>query len=309
MSHDWSHEDIPDLGGTTAVVTGANSGLGLETARGLAGAGARVVMACRSEERAEAARADVLASWPEASLRVEPLDLASLASVRSFAERIAAAEPGLDLLVNNAGVMALPRCETADGFEMQIGTNHLGHFALTGLLLPALLKRPAARVVTVSSSAHRMGAIAWDDLHGERSYKRWGAYGQSKLANLLSAFELARRLEARGATCMSLAAHPGFSATELQTQSARMEGSGLRERFWQGINKVFAQTAREGALPTLYAATSPDAVNGGYYGPSRFGESWGPPKAVDSTEAARNRADAERLWELSEKLVGLRFFE
>ena len=304
----WTASDLPDLAGRTAVVTGANSGLGFETARELARAGARVVMACRNPAKAEAARESVLEASPGAAVAIEPLDLASLASVRDFAKRIAATCEGLDLLVNNAGVMALPRRETVDGFEMQLGTNHLGHFALTGLLLPSLLARPASRVVTVSSTMHRFGRMRWDDLHGERSYNRWLAYGQSKLANLLFAHELARRLEARGARCLSVAAHPGYAATSLQFQGARMERSSWREAGWGLINRLFSQSAAMGALPTLFAAGAANVRNGQYFGPDGLAEAWGHPRPTEASGAARDHDDALCLWELSENLTGVRPF-
>ena len=209
--------DIPDQSGRVAIVTGANSGLGLVTARELARAGARVVMACRDEEKGREAVRAVEVRAPGSELELEALDLASLDSVRSFAERVRERHAALDLLINNAGVMATPRRETADGFELQFGTNHLGHFALTGLLLDTLEGRDDARVVTLSSGAHRSGRIAFDNLGGERRYFRWRAYGQSKLANLMFALELDRRLRAAGSTIKSLAAHPGWSATNLQT--------------------------------------------------------------------------------------------
>jgi len=223
----WTASDIPDLGGKTIVVTGANSGLGFEASRAFARNGARVVLACRNVEKAAAARDDILASAPRANVEIRALDLASLASVRAFADSLVSNHERLDVLCNNAGVMALPRRETADGFEMQLGTNHLGHFALTGLLLP-LLKRTGARVVTQSSGAHRMGRIDFDDLHGRRYYGRWRAYGQSKLANLLFAYELQRRLENEGVGVISVACHPGYAATELQFAAARMEGAAQR---------------------------------------------------------------------------------
>src|SRR5829696_5851911 len=213
MAGGWDAKDIPDQSGRTAVVTGANSGLGLVTTRELARAGARVVMACRNLTKGEAARREIEAAVPGAALELEELDLSSLDSVRAFADRF---DGGLDLLVNNAGVMATPRRRTADGFELQFGTNHLGHFALTELLLPAMEGRPDARVVTLSSTAHRTGRIAFDNLSGDRRYFRWRAYGQAKLANLLFALELERRLRAAGSTIKSMAAHPGYAATNLQ---------------------------------------------------------------------------------------------
>jgi NAD(P)-dependent dehydrogenase (short-subunit alcohol dehydrogenase family) len=303
----WSTKDIPDQRGRVAIVTGANSGLGSETAKALAAAGAHVVLACRDASRAKAAHEEILAASASASIEVMPLDLASLASIRAFAAGFDARHPRLDLLVNNAGVMALPRCTTADGFEMQLGTNHLGHFALTGLLLPKLLTTPGSRVVTVSSSMHRPGSMHWDDLQGERSYTRWGAYAQSKLANLLFAYELDRRLRKADARTASVAAHPGYAATNLQTKGAKMDGSRLMERFYELGNVLFSQSAAMGALPTLYAATAPDVQSGDYFGPSSIGEMWGAPKKVGSTAKSRDAADAARLWDVSEQLTGVRF--
>ncbi|HET6817030.1 MAG TPA: oxidoreductase, partial [Mycobacteriales bacterium] len=223
----WSSRDIPSQAGRVAVVTGTNSGLGFVTARELARAGATVVMTSRDAERGEAARLRVLAAVPKADVRLEALDLASLASVRDFVTRVSAAYDGIDLLVNNAGVMAIPRATTADGFEMQLGTNHLGHFALTGLLLPSLLARTGSRVVTVSSTAHKIGSIDFDDLLGEKRYWSWGAYAQSKLANLLFAYELQRRLDAAGASTISVAAHPGYASTNLQAVGPQRSGNKL----------------------------------------------------------------------------------
>ncbi|MDX1384159.1 MAG: oxidoreductase [Thermoanaerobaculia bacterium] len=303
----WTADDLPDLAGRTFVVTGANSGLGFETARGLAAKGASVVMACRDLEKAAAARDRIRAEHAAARVETRALDLARLASVRDFAKAVADAHPRIDALVNNAGVMALPRRETADGYEMQIGTNHLGHFALTGLLLPKLLEQAGGRVVTVSSTMHKIGRIDFDDLDGRRSYRKWGAYGQSKLANLLFAYELQRRLEAAGARAASLASHPGYAATNLQFAGPRMEGSGFLERGAGLMNRLLSQTAAMGALPTLYAAAHPDAEAGGYYGPDGFMEMWGHPRRVASSRRSQDEAVAERLWRRSEELTGVRF--
>ena len=253
MSEKWTAADIPDQSGRTAVVTGANSGLGLATARELARAGAHVVMACRNLEKGEAARAGIAGEVPEAKLELEELDLSSLDSVRSFATTYRQGHDGLDLLINNAGVMATPRKRTADGFELQFGTNHLGHFALTALLIDAIEGRPDGRVVTLSSNAHKFGAIAFDNLGGERRYFRWRAYGQSKLANLLFALELDRRLRAAGSTVKSLAAHPGYAATNLQHAGP----PGDRQRHHARGERLVAQSEEMGALPELYAATVP----------------------------------------------------
>ena len=258
MSTKWTTADIPDQSGRLAIVTGANSGLGLVTARELARAGAQVVMTARSEDKGREALRAVEVRAPGAQLELELLDLANLDSVRAFAERVRERHPEVDLLINNAGVMATPRRETTDGFELQFGTNHLGHFALTGLLLATLEGRDDARVVTLSSGAHRGGRIAFDNLRGERRYFRWTAYSQSKLANLLFALELDRRLRAAGSTVKSLAAHPGWSATNLQTS-----GPPKLDAVLMALpNRFYAQSDEMGALPTLYAATEPDLEGG-----------------------------------------------
>lgn len=303
----WTADDIPNLNGKTALVTGANSGIGLEAARELARKGAHVVLACRDASKAESARAGILADAPKASVELQSLDLASLASVRAFAERFRAAHQRLDLLLNNAGVMALPYRTTADGFEMQLGTNHLGHFALTGLLIDRLLTADAARIVNVSSNAHKFGRLNFDDLQSQKSYRKWLAYGQSKLANLLFTHELQRRLAAAGSGTIAVACHPGYAATNLPMVGPRMSGSGLMEKITQLGNRLVAQSAAMGALPTLYAATAPDVTGGDYIGPSGMGEIRGLPKKVGSTKRARDTESAQRLWQESERLTGVRF--
>jgi NAD(P)-dependent dehydrogenase (short-subunit alcohol dehydrogenase family) len=302
MGDRWDVGRIPDQSGRTAVVTGANSGLGLVTARELARAGATVVMACRNLDKGHAAVDAIRSAVPQAQLQLDELDLASLASVRSFADRFTATRDGLDLLINNAGVMAPPRRLTADGFELQFGTNHLGHFALTGLLLPQLEGREDARVVTLSSTAHRTGRIAFDNLNGDRHYFRWRAYGQSKLANLLFALELDRRLRASGSTVKSLAAHPGYAATNLQSAAAPL----VDRLVMKVANAVVAQSDEMGALPTLYAATEPGLEGGIYVGPDGIAEQRGYPKIVQPNGAARDEETARRLWELSADLTGVR---
>jgi NAD(P)-dependent dehydrogenase (short-subunit alcohol dehydrogenase family) len=299
----WTAADIPDQRGRVAVVTGANSGIGLVTARELARAGARVVLAVRDAEKGAAAGREIAEAVPGADLEVGSLDLSSLASVRGFAEWFEREHEALDLLINNAGVMAPPRRVTTDGFELQFGTNHLGHFALTGLLLGRMEGREDARVVTVSSGAHRMGRINLDDLQGERRYGRWSAYGQSKLANLLFAFELDRRLRAAGSAIRSVAAHPGYAATNLQFAAPPMP-----DRLIMAFsNRVFAQSAEMGALPLLYAATQPALEGGTYVGPDGLFEQRGYPKPVEATGAARDAEVARRLWEVSEGLTGVTF--
>jgi len=299
MAGGWDAKDIPDQSGRTAVVTGANSGLGLVTARELARAGASVVMACRNLDKGHAAVDEVRAAVPEAQVQLEGLDLGSLASVRDFAERFRATHEGLDLLINNAGVMAPPRRRTADGFELQFGTNHLGHFALTTALLETMEGREDARVVTLSSTAHKLGRINFDNLGGDRHYFRWNAYGQSKLANLLFALELDRQLRDAGSTVKSLAAHPGYAATNLQSA-----GPPLVDRLVMvASNAVIAQSDEMGALPTLYAATQPGLEGGTYIGPDSFREQRGHPTIVQPSRSARDAETARRLWEVSERLT------
>ncbi|NUU25988.1 MAG: SDR family NAD(P)-dependent oxidoreductase [Streptomycetaceae bacterium] len=305
----WSDtDDIPDLDGKTAVVTGANSGLGYVTARELARHGATVVLACRDAERAEAAEERIINSLPDskAKLGVLPLDLADLASVRDFADVFGERYDGLDILVNNAGVMALPPRRTADDFEMQMGTNHLGHFALTALLAPRLLARPGARVVTVSSGMHAIGRPDPADLRGQHGkYHKWRAYGASKSANLMFAAELARRAEESGTDLVSVAAHPGYAATNLQAAGPRMRHDSRAERMMAVTNRVFATSAEAGALPQLYAATAPDVANGAFYGP-RFAM-WGRPGRAPRAPWVRNVARNRTLWTASEEATGIRW--
>jgi NAD(P)-dependent dehydrogenase (short-subunit alcohol dehydrogenase family) len=299
----WTAAEIPSLSGRVTVVTGANSGLGLVTARELARAGAHVVIACRDLGKGSTARATILADVPAASLEVRRLDLADLASVRSFASELSGAVDRVDLLINNAGVMAPPRRETADGFESQFGTNHLGHFALTGLLLERLLASPAPRVVTLSSGAHRMGWMKWDDLQRERHYNSWLAYGQSKLSNLLFCFECQRRATAAGAELLSVAAHPGYSATNLQFAGPRS----WERALMRVTNLLVAQSASMGALPTLYAATCADLPGGSFVGPDGVGEMRGHPHVVGAAGRAYDEDSARRLWEVSEQLTGVSY--
>jgi NAD(P)-dependent dehydrogenase (short-subunit alcohol dehydrogenase family) len=300
----WTAERIPDQSGRLAIVTGANSGLGKVTARELARAGGRVLLACRNLQKGEGARRAIETAVPGAQLELEELDLANLDSVQAFAERYRGAHERLDLLINNAGVMATPRRRTADGFELQFGTNHLGHFALTGLLIGTMEGRDDARVITLSSSpAYRIGRIAFDNLGGERRYFRWRAYAQSKLANLLFMLELDRRLRAAGSTTKSLGAHPGYADTNLQ-----FAGPPLMDRLVMHVlNRVAAQSAEMGALPTLYAATRPGLESGTYVGPDGFLEQRGHPKRVSPNRTAQDENVARRLWEVSEQMTGVRF--
>jgi NAD(P)-dependent dehydrogenase (short-subunit alcohol dehydrogenase family) len=304
MASKWTAADIPSQSGKIAVVTGANSGLGLATARELARAGARVVAAVRDVPKGEAAANQIRAVVPEASLQVSKLDLGDLASVREFADRLAAEQDRVDLLINNAGVMAPPRRATVDGFESQFGINHLGHFALTGLLLGQLLKAPEPRVVTLSSEMHRVGKINLDDLQSERRYNNWLAYGQSKLANLMFAFELNRRAVRAGAALKSHSAHPGYAATNLQFAGP----AHWYERAAMAVgNWLIAQNADMGALPTLYAATVPDLPGGSFVGPDGFMEQRGHPHLVTAAGKAYDQETWQRLWEVSEELTGVRY--
>ena len=308
MSQKWTAADIPDQAGRRVIVTGANSGLGYETSLALAQKGAAVTMAVRDTGKGEQAAADIRARTPDADVEVRRLDLADLASIDEFAWLWRESNPdGLDLLINNAGVMAIPQRITANGFEMQFGTNHLGHFALTGRLLDAL--RPGSRVVTVSSQAHRMGKMNFDDLMGERKYRTWGAYGQSKLANLLFMRELAERLRAAGLPIVSVAAHPGYASTHLQAAGPEMTGQVWKAKVMSVANKVMAQSAAMGALPTLFAATSPGVANGDYIGPDGFGEQRGHPKLVGMAPPARDTVAAARLWTVSEELTGVYYLD
>jgi NAD(P)-dependent dehydrogenase (short-subunit alcohol dehydrogenase family) len=294
----WTFDDIPDQTGRTAVVTGANTGIGRETARMLALKGANVVLACRSLDKGAAAVRAILDERPRGSARVELLDLSDLDSIAAFASRVAGASDRLDLLINNAGVMVPPLSRTKQRFELQFGTNHLGHFALTARLLPLIRRTPAARVVVVSSGAQNLGRIDFDDLNWERRpYRAWLAYGQSKLANTMFALELHRRLTAAGAGVRATAAHPGWTGTDLQRNTGLV-------RFF---NPMFAMSPADGALPTLRAATDPDAAGASYWGPSRFFEMNGPPAPARIPGHARDAAVAARLWDVSEELTGVSF--
>ena len=301
----WTEGDIPDLAGRVAVVTGGNAGLGLQIGRVLAGRGAHVVLACRSVEKGKAAAASI-----GGDTAVVRLDLASLASVRSAAEEIRGRYSRLDLLINNAGVMDIPYQRTADGFELTLATNHLGHFALTGLVLDQLLAAEGSRIVTMSSIAHLSGRVDFDDLQGERGYRPAAAYGQSKLANLLFTFELDRRLRAAGVQTSALAAHPGVVYTDLFATASKLQQALLKPRS-RIINFWAVQDVRMGALPALRAATDPAASGGDYFGPRRYGLRsrfyTGYPARVEPSDGARDPAVAARLWQVSEQLTGVPF--
>lgn len=300
MPERWTADDIPNQTGKIAVITGANSGLGYESAVALAAKGAHVVMACRSPKKAEQAKADLLARVPNASVELAALDLSSLASVRAFAEGFKAKHAKLDILMNNAGLMAIPKTPTADGFESQFGVNHLAHFALTGLLLDRLLAAPGSRVVNVSSQAHTGGRINFDDLQGDKSYSRFGAYAQSKVANILFTRELQKHLDHAGAPVLSVAAHPGVAATSLFEVGFAPVDAVLK--FGAGL---FGQNAAMGALPQLYAATAPDVQGAEYFGPRRGVRGY--PARQTPTRYAQDDGIAARLWEVSEQLTGVRY--
>ena len=301
MSRKWTAADVPDQSGRVAIVTGANSGLGFDTAAVLADKGAHVVLAVRSLDKGNQAADRIKTKSPNAVIAVQELDLTSLDSVRKAADELRAKHPRIDLLINNAGVMYVPTRETTkDGFEMQFGTNHLGHFALTGQLLDNILPVEGSRVVTVSSFGHRILArIHFDDLQLQRKYNRVEAYGQSKLANLLFTYELQRRIKLKGASTIAAAAHPGFSDTELMRHLPGF----IPDFLW----RPFAQPTDMGALPTLRAATDPGAQGGQYYGPDGIGEVQGSPKAVESSKQSHNEDLQRRLWMVSEELTGVTY--
>jgi len=298
----WTLRNIPDQTGRVAVITGATSGTGFETAKALAGKGATVVLACRNSQKAAEAAQRILTAHPAACVETLALDLASMKSVRASATAFRERFHRLDLLINNAGVMIPPYGKTEDGFESQIGTNHFGHFAFSGLLLDRLLATRGSRIVTMSSVAHRWGSIQFGDLHFEREYRAWAAYGQSKLANLLFAYELQRRLEAAGSGTLSLASHPGWARTELQRHAEQswwapwLRMSGLV----YGMEALFSQDAAGGALPLLRAATDPSVRGGEYYGPSGFQEFKGDPVQVQSNVRSHGADLQRRLWRCSE---------
>lgn len=304
----WIIQDIPSQRGRLAVITGATGGLGYETALALAGAGAQVVLTGRDPAKGQAALKNIYAQHPGAAIHYETLDLGSLASIQDFAERFTRKHGALDILVNNGGVMAPPKRQvTADGFELQFGTNYLSHFALTAQLLPALMRGGAARVVNLSSMAHRFGAsIHFNDLNWQHGYKAFAAYGQSKLAMLMFTFELQRHSDAQGWGLRSLAAHPGMAATALFRNGQRLGGDGKPgwiETLRGWLPSVLAQSASDGALPTLYAATSPDAMKAGYYGPTGFLQLKGPVGEATVAPGARDLAIVSRLWAVSEDLT------
>jgi NAD(P)-dependent dehydrogenase (short-subunit alcohol dehydrogenase family) len=298
----WTEAEVPDQSGRTAVITGGNSGIGFEAVRVLAGRGARLILGCRDQGKAHDAVTRIRAAAPGADVRVVPLDLASLESVRVAAGQIRSACEGIDLLINNAGVMMPPYGRTADGFELQFGINHLGHFALTGLLIDRLAALPGARVVTVSSNGHAGGHINFDDLQSERGYRREAGYGQSKLANLMFTYELQRRLESAGSPAIAVAAHPGLTRTDLARYLSR-----VMTAFYVLVERPLAQRAAIGALGTLRAATDPAVHGGEYYGPVRWRGERGYPERISSSERSHDEGAQRRLWQESERLTGVRY--
>jgi NAD(P)-dependent dehydrogenase (short-subunit alcohol dehydrogenase family) len=302
----WTAADVPDQHDRIAIITGGTGGLGLETARVLASHGATVVLAGRDPAKLETASGQLASAQPDASVQTVEIDLASLESVRKGAAELTGRYPTIDLLINNAGVMMPPYGLTKDGYELQFGTNHLGHFALTGLLIRQLLAAPGSRVVTVSSNAHRAGRIDFEDLNSARRYRRTAAYGQSKMANLMFTYELQRRLSAAGAQTIAVAAHPGTARTDLTRHLSGLSNAAMGPRF-SSLNSWFVQGVAMGALPVLRAATDPAAVGGTYYGPDGFGQLTGYPVVVTSTTRSHNRQAQRRLWVESEQLTGITY--
>lgn len=306
MENRWDERSVPDLQGKTVLITGSNSGIGFEAARVLAGKGADVVLAVRNAAKGQTAANALRREHPTATVDVMTLDLSDLASVHDFAQAFRQRSAKLSLLINNAGVMAPPYRKTANGFEIQFGTNHLGHFALTGQLLPLLLATPSARVVNVSSAAHTVGKIDFDNLDGSKGYSRWRFYGQSKLANLLFTYELQRRFEAAKADVISVACHPGFAATNLTAAGVGMNLSWLGKGLGS-LSNLAAQSAAMGALPTLYAATESGVHGGDFIGPTGRGGMKGYPGKVQSNERSHDSVVAKQLWQVSETLTGVQF--
>ena len=303
----WSTSDIGDLSGSVALVTGANSGIGFETALALARHGSHVVLGCRNPDKAQAALTAITNSAGRASAEVLDLDLSDLVSVRRAAQAFTSGHDRLDLLINNAGVMGTPYRQTADGFELQMATNHLGHFALTGLLFDVLTSSGPSRVVTVSSQMHRIGAIDFSDVRGDTVANTWRAYGASKLANLLFVAELSRRLTAAGSATIALAAHPGWTRSNLAGTGASVGEHKLRAKLGTTVGHVLGQSAATGALPSLYAATADGVSSGQFYGPRYCFELFGPPKAVHPGKRAKDVSDQARLWEASEALTDVHY--
>ncbi len=307
MAGRWTQKDIVDQKGRIVIVTGGNSGIGYEAGLALAEKNAHVILAVRSVDKGEEAAQSIRQQYPAAEVKVMALNLADLKSVHGFADAFLASYDRLDVLINNAGVMALPEVRTADGFEMQFGTNHLGHFVLTGLLLPALKTTPHARVVTVSSGVHTVGDIHFDDLQWKKKYDRWGAYAQSKLSNLLFAYELQRRFTSSGIKAISVGCHPGYAATNLQFAGPQMEGSVIKQWMMNIGNFLFAQSQEMGALPTLFAAVASEVNGCDYIGPTSLGGARGYPGKARSNNKSYDETLAKQLWNVSEELTGVTF--
>lgn len=306
MKH-WDVENMPSLDGKVVIVTGANSGLGFYTAKGLASKGAEVIMACRNTGKAESALKEIISEIPNAKLRMMELDLSDLTSVKSFVSNFKRAYSRLDILINNAGIMAIPFRRTADGFEMQFGVNHMGHFALSGQLFNVLRSTPHSRIVVVSSAAQKIGNIDFDSIHSERKYRKWAAYGRSKFANMLFMLELADRLRNSGKDMIVTAAHPGYAASNLLEKGPAMKGRTWLVKAGHLANRIAAQSTEMGALPILYAATSEDVINGGYYGPGGFFGMRGYPDQVNPKNTRITRQLKEDLWKYSEEHTGVSF--
>jgi len=303
----WTSEDIPLMDGKIAVVTGANSGLGYYTSRALAAKQATVIMACRDLMKGETAKKKIEGEIQDANLFVFELDLASVDSIKKFSDDFNSHFMKLDLLINNAGLMAIPYNRTAEGFEMQFGVNHLGHFALTGLLLDLLLKTPGSRIINLSSAAHKFGKIRFNDINWEKGYRKWQAYGMSKLANLLFTQELVRRLNGQTDRLTVAAAHPGYADTELQAKGSEMKGAHMEASFYRFANRIAAQSGEMGALPILYAATSGNVVQGGFYGPGGLMHMKGYPVLDQPRKSLMDQKVAEKLWDISEEMTGIKY--
>lgn len=303
----WTESDIPLQTGKMVVITGANSGLGFYTSLALARRGARVIMACRNLEKGRKARQELIARFPDADLELMELDLSKLSSVKTFAENLLSGFGAPNILINNAGVMNLPYLKTSEGFEMQFGVNHLGHFALSALLWPELSQNSGARLVNVSSAAHRAGKIRFEDIHWEKGYNKWGAYAMSKLANLLFTLELSRRLRGPEPGITVASAHPGYADTSLVAKGMLMEGARRKADLVNLANRYLGQTAAMGALPTLYAACAAGVEQGAFYGPSGFMKMKGWPALEIPNPGRVNPFISSQLWELSEELTGIKF--
>jgi len=307
IKNKWSIVDIPDQSGKIAIVTGANCGTGYEISKALASKGAEVIMACRDVEKGESAAEKIKKEFPKSSLKVMVLDLADLSSVKNFCQLFRENYNSLNILCNNAGIMAIPKLKSKDGFELQLATNHLGHFALTGLLFDKILMTPKSRIVNVSSTAHQSGKIDFDDLMKEKKYSRFSAYSQSKLANLLFTYELQRRLEAEGHSTISVGTHPGLAATNLASSGPGYGKGRIIKSIISFFTKLFSQSAEMGALPILCACTSLDINGGDYLGPGGFRGMRGYPKKDESSKESHDVEVAKKLWDISTELTKVKY--